>query len=98
MTFITNFKLFENVQRSKKLLHELNIPEDNEEYVRLRNLLKSNPGYLGKFTEWLFKDEFPFNQLENIYNELTQFKLDKPIRILKHQNLFMITLPKRNQI
>src|SRR5690606_25798678 len=76
---ITNFKLFENVQYSKKVLTDLDIPIDNEDYIDLKNLLASNLGYIGKFTEWMFRDKIKFDQLESLYNELQSVKLDKPI-------------------
>jgi hypothetical protein len=80
---ITRFKIFENVQYSKKVLSELDIDLNNENYLKLRDLLKSNLGYLGKFTEWMFKDKTPFDQLESLYNDLSNVKLDKPIDSFK---------------
>ena len=80
MDFITRYKLFENVQQSKKILKELNIPETNEEYVELREILKRNIGYLGKFTEWLFNYDISLEELEELYKKVREIrKLDKPL-------------------
>ena len=76
---ITSYKIFENVQKSKKILNELDIPLDNEDYIKLKSLVGKHTGYLGKFTEWIFKDEYPFNQIEMVFNELSKVKLDKDI-------------------
>lgn len=76
---ITKFKIFENVQYSKKILSELKIPDTNTLYNKLKDMLVDNPGYLGKFTEWLFKDRFDFDLLNSLYQELSSFKLDRPI-------------------
>ena len=76
---IISYKIFENVQKSKSVLNELDIPLDNEDYIKLKSLLGKHTGYLGKFTEWLFKDEFSFNQIEMVFNELLQIKLDRDI-------------------
>ena len=76
---IISYKIFENVQKSKKILNELDIPLDNEDYIKLRDLVGKHVGYLGKFTEWLFKDNHSFNQIEMVFNELLQIKLDRDI-------------------
>ena len=76
---IISYKIFENVQKSKKILNELDIPLDNEDYIKLKDLVGKHTGYLGKFTEWIFKDEYPFNQIEMVFNELSKVKLDKDI-------------------
>jgi ankyrin repeat protein len=80
---ITRYKLFENVYYAKKILKSLDIPQDSPEYIKLKNLLGKHQGYLGKFTEWLFKDDIPFEQLQSIFNELKSIKLDKPITDFK---------------
>ena len=74
---ITRFKIFENVQQSKSLLNKLNIDDNDVRYFELKKLLGKNLGYLGKFTEWLFKDETDINFLKTLYNELDNIKLDK---------------------
>ena len=76
---VKDYMLFENLQKSKKILKDLNIPETNNEYLKLRDMLKNNTGYLGVFTKWLFKDHEPFSQLEEMFKELLTFRLDKPI-------------------
>jgi ankyrin repeat protein len=80
---ITRYKLFENVYYAKKILKSLDIPQDSPEYIKLKSMLGKHQGYLGKFTEWMFKDEFPFEQLQSVFNELQTVKLDKPITEFK---------------
>ena len=36
-------------------------------------------GYMGKFTEWMFKNRESYEQLEEIFNALINFRLDRPI-------------------
>lgn len=76
---IEDYKLFENVQKSKKILAELRIPETDERYLKLREILKKNIGYLGTFTKWVFKDRESFERIDEILKELDKVKLDKPI-------------------
>jgi len=86
---VKDYKLFENLQKSKKILKDLNIPETNETYLKLREMLKNNNGYLGKFTKWLFIDHESFEQLEEMYKDLLKFQLDKPIDSFdKLENLY----------
>jgi len=61
---ITRYKIFENVQYAKKVLNELDIPQDDSGYVELKNILGNNLGYIGKFTEWHYKDDTPIVSLE----------------------------------
>lgn len=76
---VKEYKIFENLQKSKKILRDLNIHETYPEYLKLRELLSNNTGYLGAFTKWLFKDHESFSSLEEMYKELLTFRLDKPI-------------------
>ena len=80
---ITRFKIFENVQQSKSLLNNLDIDINDSRYLELKKLLGKNLGYLGKFTEWLFKDEIDINFLKTLYIELSKIKLDKDINQFK---------------
>ena len=56
---------------------------DDPGYIKLKSLLNNNLGYLGKFTQWMFKDNIPFDQIQSVYNELQSVKLDKPINIFE---------------
>jgi ankyrin repeat protein len=80
---ITRYKLFENIYYAKKILKELDITQDDPDYIKLKSMLGKHQGYLGKFTEWLFKNNISFEQLQSIYNELKTIKLDKPITDFK---------------
>jgi hypothetical protein len=80
---ITRYRLFENIYYAKKILKSLDISQDDPEYIKLKSMLGKHQGYLGKFTEWMFKDEFPFEQLQSVFNELQIVKLDKPITEFK---------------
>jgi hypothetical protein len=78
---IIRYKIFENVQYSKKILKKLDIPESDSDYIKLKNMLGNNLGYLGKFTEWLYVEEDPLYLIKSVYDKLTSsnVRLDKPI-------------------
>jgi ankyrin repeat protein len=76
--YIQKYKIFENVRQAKKYLDENDIPYDNKDYIKLKNILSSNLGYLGKFTEWLFNDN-SLSFLEDIYKMIKNVSLDKDI-------------------
>jgi hypothetical protein len=77
---IEKYKLFENIQKAKKILSDLHISENDKKFLELKELLKSNLGYLGSFTKWLFKDHENFNRIDDVYKKLlTINNLDKPI-------------------
>ena len=80
--YIQRYKIFENVRQAKKFLDDNDIDPDNKEYIQLKNILKSNLGYLGKFTEWLFQDN-TIAFLEDIYKMIKNISLDKDINSFK---------------
>lgn len=110
---IESYKLFENLQKAKKILRELNIPEDNEKYQQLKQLLNKNIGYMGTFTKWLFKDNESFENIKDVYNKLTNIKIDRQIdtfdkledlydyiqnyEIIKKTNQVIKSLPSRTR-
>lgn len=79
MEKLLKYKIFEDVNKSKKILKDLNIPEDNADYKKLRELLKSHNGYVGKFTKWLFQDREQFEQIEEVYKMLSEIQIDRHI-------------------
>jgi len=76
--------LFEDVNRSKKILKDLNIPESDSRYQKLKKLLEKNIGYLGLFTNFMFVNRIEYDELVQFYNEIlaepAKFKkLPKPL-------------------
>jgi len=43
-------------------------------FDKLKNLLSNNMGYMGKFTEFLFEENIPYESLEILYNDLIHLK------------------------
>lgn len=68
---IKNWENFisENVQRAKSF-----VAKKLESWEKLKEMLKANPGYLGKFTEYLFDDKVPLEELETRYKNLLDLK------------------------
>ena len=83
MDKLLKYKIFEDVNKSKKILKDLNIPEDNADYKKLKELLKKHTGYVGQFTKWLFQDREPFTQIEDVYKMLSEIQIDKNINSFK---------------
>ena len=73
------YKLFENLQKARKILSDNQIPETDSNFVKLKQMLYQNTGYIGQFTKWLIIDKTDFNQLEEIFKELEKINIDKPI-------------------
>lgn len=69
----------ENLQKARRVLRESNIPETNPNFLKLRALLVRKAGYLGKFTEWMFKNKMSYEQLENLFNRIKDINLSKQI-------------------
>lgn len=73
------YKLFENLQKAKKILLDNNKSETYPDFLKLKELLSRNLGYLGQFTKWLIVDNTDINELEEIYKELQKINIDRPI-------------------
>lgn len=43
-------------------------------FDKLKSLLSANIGYIGKFTEFLFEESIPYENLETLYNDLVFLK------------------------
>ncbi len=73
----------ENLNKARRVLRETNKLETDKDFIELRELLRSNPGYLGKFTEWHFVDKIPLDRLKNLYNTISGVRLSSPIDSFK---------------
>lgn len=69
----------ENLQKARSILRRNGIEETDETFQKLRKLLSANPGYLGKFTDWLIIDKVPYERLESLYNTIKGARLSKAI-------------------
>lgn len=86
---LTPFKLFENKQKALSILRKFHIPEDDKRYQSLKELLKDNPGYLGKFTEWYFVERISIDRLKELLDLLNKVRIDKSIDEFKtYENAF----------
>lgn len=75
MKYLVRFN--ENMSLAKSI-----ISKKMEAFDKLKSLLKSNLGYIGKFTEYLMNENIPYVELENIYKDLVELKnKQKPIDI-----------------
>ena len=62
-------KLFEDLNKAKSI-----IKRKMENYEKLKDLLKKHQGYIGKFTEYLFDNNVPLVELNNLYNQLLDLR------------------------
>ena len=97
MKYITPYRLFENVAKAKKILGELSIEPTDTKYLQLREMLKNNLGFLGIFTEMLFKEKKSIEDLTQLFNNLKDVKLDKPIDSFKNYEEIVSYLEVKNQ-
>ena len=80
---LIKFKNFEtineNLAKARAVLRQVDKPQTNPDFVKLRSLLSNNLGYIGKFTEWMFLNKVSYDQLESLYNRIKDQRLSKPI-------------------
>jgi hypothetical protein len=62
---------FRDIRLSDEEVRKL---EKNEEFVKLRELFSDNLGYLYNFTYFYFVEMLPFNEIEDMYKKLIEYK------------------------
>ena len=69
---ISDYKsyVYENRDQARRILRHLKEDETDKTYIRLRNLLRDNPGYLGVFTFFNKIEEIPFQRIKNLYKRI----------------------------
>jgi hypothetical protein len=97
---ITKFKDFdsinENMSKARAVLRQSGKTQTNPDFVKLRNLLSNNMGYIGKFTEWMFLKNISYDQLESLYNRIKDARLSKPIDQFETPEEVIDTLIRKN--
>lgn len=91
-----DFLLTENIQRAKAF-----ISKKMESWEKLKIILQPNPGYIGKFTEYLFDENIRIEDLEATYNSLIELKRKgRTIDIDKYtyEKLTDVIISERNSI
>jgi len=64
--------LNENMQQARSILAKMKIPEQDQSFQRLKQMLLDDNriGYVGKFTQWLFQDHEPWEKITEVYDML----------------------------
>ena len=60
--------IFENVNYAKKYLKLNDININDQKYLKLRDILRKNLGYLGEWTEWMFDNDIDIQDMKRLYN------------------------------
>ena len=69
----------ENLQKALRILRGNKVSEENKNFLKLREILRNNTGYLGKFTEWLIIQKKSIESLEDLYKKIKEAKVKKSI-------------------
>lgn len=73
------YQIFENLQKARKVLSDNSVSESNPDFLKLKDMLSHNIGYIGQFTKWLIVDRTDLSELEEIFKELKKTSINKPI-------------------
>jgi hypothetical protein len=80
-TVVLNDFKEEDRDKIKKKMREIKIPEDklkeiekDQEFIRIKNLLDRNPGFLYNFVYFYYVEMISFDDLEETYNQLVKAK------------------------
>lgn len=73
MKYLVNrFSLFENVQAARQLLNNLKINLDNPDYLKIREMLRNQDGYVHWFCKQHFVNKVDLSELKNIIDAINQ--------------------------
>ena len=86
----------ENLQKARAILRRAGIAETNDDFQKLRKLLATHPGYLGKFTEWLIVNKITYDRLEDLYQQIKDTRLSRPIDEFKTPEEIIDTIVRTN--
>ena len=75
MKFIRKRKIFENLSQAKSILNK-----KIDGFERLKDILKDNLGFMGKFSEYFLNENVPIKDLEETFEQLVELK-NKNIKI-----------------
>jgi hypothetical protein len=89
-------KTFENMDKAKSIISKKMMAFD-----KLKELLKNNMGYIGKFTEFLINENVPMKDLEELYEDLlnlnkNNIKID--IEKLDYEETVDLIILKQNNL
>ena len=48
--------------------------ETNPDFIKIRDMLRDNPGYVYAFTKFFFEEEVPFNDLKDMYAKIKELR------------------------
>lgn len=66
--------IFKKMKEHKPKPEELKKIQSNEDFLKLKELLKDNLGYLYNFTYFYFVENVDYNEIEDMYNKLIEYK------------------------
>jgi hypothetical protein len=69
---ILSWQLFENLSSARTFLKKNNIPENDGDFIQIKELLKNNPGYIFAFTKFRYKEQIKIEDLKYLYNLIKQ--------------------------
>jgi hypothetical protein len=64
----------ENIQQAKRWLAEKEIKETNPNYIKIKEMLSKNPGWVFVFTKFLFDEKVSFEDIQAMYNTLKEYR------------------------
>jgi len=71
MLYLKDYNLFvnENLQQAKSIINR-----KLSDFEKLKELVGKNIGYIGKLTDYLFNENVPYIELENLYKDLINLR------------------------
>lgn len=48
--------------------------ENNADFIKIRDLLRDNPGYVFTFVKFFFEEEVPFEELKAVYDKIKEYR------------------------
>lgn len=53
---------------------EVRVVETNPDFLKIKELLRDNPGYVLTFVKFFFEEEVPFNELKSMYDKIKEYR------------------------
>ena len=94
----SDYLLLEFVDIAKKILDEKNIDKNDERFLKIKEITKSNPSYIGLLTHYVFNTNEPIEEVERVfglikrYSQLLKNNNLNPLELIEYKNYLDISI------
>ena len=83
----SNFLLLEFIDNAKQILSDNNTDVKDESFLKIKEITKSNPSYIGLLTHYVFNMDDDINEVSRVFDLIKKYS-----QLLKNNNISPIDM------